>query len=129
MTETRFFRDGPDYVNQIIMPVCDSSIKPEYLLQTFVSACLNAAQWWLDKAADTPIVDENGIVNDLIEELANAERYMAFVTSLLYYLPLDPDAPNARTSVIRELADCMIAADELYAMMEEAKEAIEKEKL
>jgi hypothetical protein len=126
MTEKRFFKDGPDYVNEFVLPVCDSSIKPEYVLQVFVGACLNAACWWLDKAFDTNVVDAAGEPNDV--ELEQVEKYIRMITSMLPYLPQDPDEPNARSSVIEELSGLMTRADELHAMVDEVKAAIAAEK-
>lgn len=109
------YESGEDYVNENILPVCDETIKPQYVVQVVISALLNGIAWWANKIQDSRVTDEISF--------REVEGYIALAMTLLPYLPVDPNMPNSRSEVIQELAELITLVDDLHHINELANPA------
>lgn len=108
------------YVNKNTIPVAGDDIKADFLLQVFVSACVNGATWWADRVADTEVTKmSNEEVRACLEE---ADKYVHMCVALLGFLP--KEGPNSRSELIEVLSVLINFIDDLFAISEVAEEAL-----
>ena len=104
-----------------------SRIMPDEALQVFIAECLVEQEQWLNEAAETRVSKDDVEVS---AKLANAQRYMAFITSLIHFLPVG-DTQSLRltqTAVLEEITDRAKTADTLYNMVAMVRGALVAQK-